>query len=209
VDAAVAILDEDGLDGLTMRAVADRLGSAAMSLYRHVESRDALLDLVVLRLTSEATGLLRTGDWRADLAALAHEMRAVLLRRPNLTVLLTSRAASPAAGLANLDHALGILRDAGLSPADAALANHALGNYVAGAALWEAVGLGGASGEERRQRAAAAALALAEVPPGTAPNVAWASGALFAGTLEDRFSFGLKLLLDGIAARVEASRPVS
>jgi AcrR family transcriptional regulator len=207
VDAAVAILDEDGLDGLTMRAVADRLGSGAMSLYRHVESREALLDLVVLRLTGDATSLVRTGDWRADLAALAQEMRAVLVRRPNLTVLLTSRAASPSAGLANLDVALGILRDAGLSPADAALANHALGNYVAGAALWQAVGLGGAGGEERRRRAAAAAAAIAAVPPELAPNVAWAADALFAGSLEDRFAFGLEVLLDGLAARIAGQQP--
>jgi AcrR family transcriptional regulator len=207
VDAAVAILDEDGLDGLTMRAVADRLGSGAMSLYRHVESREALLDLVVLRLTGEATSLVRTGDWRVDLAALAQEMRAVLVRRPNLTVLLTSRAASPSAGLANLDFVLGILRDAGLSPADAALANHALGNYVAGAALWQAVGLGGAGGEERRRRAAAAAAAIATVPPELAPNVAWAADTLFAGSLEDRFAFGLEVLLDGLAARIAGQQP--
>ena len=141
MDAAVAILDETGLDGLTMRAVADRLDAGAMSLYRHVASRDELLDLVVARLTAGVTHHVRTGDWRADLAALAHDTRAALMRRPNLTVLLTSRAASAGSGMVALDHALGILRDAGFPPRDAVLANHALGNYVAGAALWEAVGL--------------------------------------------------------------------
>ncbi len=55
MDAAVAILDETGLDGLTMRAVADRLDAGAMSLYRHVASRDELLDLVVARLTAGVT----------------------------------------------------------------------------------------------------------------------------------------------------------
>jgi hypothetical protein len=178
-----------------------------MSLYRHVASRDELLDLVVVRLTGEVATLARTGAWRADLEALAHEMRRILVRRPNLTVLLTSRAGSAGAGsLATLDHALGILRDAGFPPGEAALANHALGNYVAGAALWEAAGLGGATGEARRERAEEAGRALAALPQDVAPNVTWAAGALFAGTLDDRFAFGLEVLLDGLAARLPATR---
>jgi hypothetical protein len=128
-------------------------------------------------------------------------MRAVLLRRPNLTVLMTSRAGAAGGGLPTLDRALGILRAAGLPPADAAYANHALGNYVAGAALWEAVGLGGATGEARAQRARAAADAVAHVPADRYPGVAWAAGSLFAGTADDRFEFGLATLLDGIARR--------
>jgi AcrR family transcriptional regulator len=205
VDAAVAILDEAGLDGLTMRAVADRLGSGAMSLYRHVSGREELLDLVVARLTDRATSGTQTADWRLDLATLAHEMRAALLRRPNLTVLLTSRAASAGAGFGTLDHALGILREAGFRTSDAALANHALGNYVAGAALWEAVGLGGATGDERRARVAEAARVVAALSPDTAPNVRWASADLFAGTADDRFAYGLDVLLDGLATRLEAT----
>jgi hypothetical protein len=129
------------------------------------------------------------------------------MRRPNLTVLLTSRAASAGSGMAALDHALGILRDAGFPPRDAVLANHALGNYVAGAALWEAVGLAGASGEDRRRRADDAARALAALPPDAVPNVTWAAGDLFAGTLDDRFAFGLEVVLDGLETRLAAVAP--
>jgi TetR/AcrR family transcriptional regulator, tetracycline repressor protein len=205
VDAAVAVLDERGLSELTMRAVAARLDAGAMSLYRHVSGREELLDLVVARLTAEVPARPATGAWRADLAALARDVRAALLRRPNLTVLLTSRAGL-GGGLATLEHALGILRGAGFGPHDAALANHALGNYVAGAALWEAVGLEGATGEERRARAGAAADGLARLPAGAWPSVAWASQALFAGGADDRFEFGLAVLLDGLEARLAASR---
>ena len=73
---------------------------------------------------------------------------------------------------------------------------------MAGAALWEAAGLGGASGEDRRARADAAVRGLAELPADTWPNVAWASESLFAGTAEDRFAFGLEVLLDGLEARL-------
>jgi AcrR family transcriptional regulator len=197
VAAATDVLDEEGVEGLTMRSVARRLDAGAMSLYRHVGSRDELLDLVLARLLADLPEPRLSGDWRADLAALARHVRAVLLRRPNLTVLMTSRTGPGAGGLPALDRALGILRSGGFTAADAALANHALGNYVAGAALWEAVGLGGTTGEERARRARAAADAVAQVPADAFPNVAWAAGALFAGPADDRFEFGLRALLDG------------
>lgn len=201
IDAAAEILDEQGIDGLTMRAVAERLGAGAMSLYRHVEGREDLLDLVIARLTSELPDRPASGDWRADLAQLARDIRVALLRRPNLTVLMTSRAGAAGGGLPTLDRALGILRRSGMSPADAAFVNHALGNYVAGAALWEAVGLGGATGGARAQQAREAADAVARVPADRYPGVAWAAAVLFAGTADDRFEFGLAVLMDGIAAR--------
>jgi AcrR family transcriptional regulator len=198
VDAAVAILDEQGLDGLTMRAVAGRLGSAAMSLYRHVASRDELLDLVLERLVTEIPDTACTGDWREDVAALARDVRAALLRRPQLTVLLTSRTGLGSGGLQTLEKALAIFRSAGMSPRDAAFANHALGNYVAGAALWEAAGLAGATGEVRRARADAASSTMRSLSPEAFPATTWAAPDLFAGTADDRFEFGLAVLVDGL-----------
>jgi hypothetical protein len=89
----------------------------------------------------------------------------------------------------------------GFEPRDAAFANHALGNYVAGAALWEAVGLGGATGDRSRVQAEAAESALASLSPGAWPSIAWAGTSVFGGTAEDRFEFGLAVLLDGLATR--------
>lgn len=201
VTVAVELVEADGVDALTMRAVGDRLGAGAMSLYRHVSGREELLDLVLARLVADIPDTQPTGDWRTDATALARDVRTALLRRPQLTVLLTSRAGA-GGGLGTLERALEIFRAAGCSPRDAAMANHALGNYVAGAALWEAVGLAGTTGEERRARADAAARAMASLPPEDHPAIAWAAPALFAGTADDRFEFGLALLLDGLAARL-------
>ena len=207
VAAAVAIVDESGPDALTMRAVAQRLGAGAMSLYRHVSGRDELLDLVVDAMAAEVPSTPLTGDWAADLAAIARDVRAGLLRRPHLTVLLTSRSGRGGAELPMLDRTLGVLRAAGFSPSDAVLANHALGNYVAGAALWEAVGFAGATGEVRAARRRAAAEAVAQLPPDRLPNVAWVGPALVDGTIDERFEFGLALLLDGLRARLAEVRP--
>lgn len=208
VAAAVALVDEAGPDALTMRAVAQRLGAGAMSLYRHVAGREELLDLVAGSMAADMPAPELTGEWRTDLAAIARTVRAALVRRPQATVMITSRAGRSGAELAMQERVLGCLRAAGFGPLDATLANHALGNYVAGVALWEAVGLAGTTGEERAARRRAAGEAIAALPATEFPNVTWAGEALVAGSLDERFEFGLAVLLDGLEAR-RRSRPAS
>lgn len=206
VAAAVSLVDESGPDALTMRAVADRLGCGVMSLYRHVADRDELLDLVLEAMAGDVSLPHLEGDWRVDLSSIARAIRGQLLRRPHLTVLLTSRAGRGRAELPGLELTLGVLRSAGFTPGEAVLANHALGNYVAGAALWEAVGLAGATGEERSRRRAAALDAVARVPAQAFPNLHWVGGALVEGSLDERFEFGLARLLDGLEALLARDR---
>jgi AcrR family transcriptional regulator len=205
VAAGVELVDAAGPDALTMRAVAARLGSGVMSLYRHVADRETLLDLVLEAMAGEIPATPLTGDWRTDAAALARDVRSVLVRRPQLTVLLTSRMDRGLGGLAALDRGLSIFRSAGLSERDAVEVNHALGNLVAGAALWDAVGMGGMSGEERLARREASAAAVEALPVDAFPSVAWAGGALFSGSPDERFEAGLAMLLDGIERRAQAA----
>jgi AcrR family transcriptional regulator len=185
-----------------MRRVAERLDAGTMSLYRHVTGREELLDLVVAAMATEVPATPPTGDWRADLAAIARDVRTALLRRPHLTVLLTSRSGVGGAELPMLEHTLGVLRAGGFTPQDAVLVNHALGTYVAGAALWEAVGLAGSTGPERVARRQAVAQAMAQLPAARFPNLAWVGADIAAASADDRFEFGLAMLLDGFAARL-------
>lgn len=205
VAAAIAVLDADGLAGLTMRRVARELDAGAMSLYRHVAGREELLDLVLEELASSVPDLRITGDWRVDVANLGRGARKALLQRRDLTLLLTARLGQGPAALWSLERALGIFRGAGFPVADAVRANHALGYFVSGACTWESVGLGGASDPaERAARAADAAERLAGLPSEAFPHLAEAAGELFAGTADDRFEYGLAALLDGFAARLAA-----
>lgn len=205
VAAAIAVLDADGLAGLTMRRVARELDAGAMSLYRHVASREELLDLLVDELAAAVPVAPLSGSWREDVAATARAVRAALLRRRDLTLLLTARLGQGPAALPSLDRALGIFLRAGFPPRDAARANHALGAYVSGSCTWEAVGLAGAvDPAERAKRAASAAEGLAALPADAYPYVAATAGELFAGTADDRFEYGLTVLLDGFAARLAA-----
>jgi len=206
VAAAIAVLDAEGMAGLTMRRVARELDAGAMSLYRHVASREELLDLVLDELAAAVPVSTLTGAWREDVAALARDVRAALLRRRDLTLLLTARLGQGPAALPLLDRALGIFLRAGFPPRDAARSNHALGGYVSGSCTWEAAGLGGAVDPgERAERAAGAAAGLATMPAAAYPHVAATAGELFAGTAEDRFEYGLAVLLDGFGARLARS----
>ncbi|EID55882.1 TetR/AcrR family transcriptional regulator C-terminal domain-containing protein [Saccharomonospora xinjiangensis] len=81
-DAAIAIADNDGLDAVTMRRVATELGTGAMSLYRYVENKDALVELVADRMYARHEWPEPTGEWRQDLWAFAHAQRRALLAHP-------------------------------------------------------------------------------------------------------------------------------
>jgi len=143
-----------------------------------------------------------TGYWREDIAAIARAVRGALLRRRDLTLLLTARLGRGRAALPVLDRTIGVFLGAGFSARDAVHANHALGNYVSGAAMWEAVGLDGEVEPSRRAaRAAESAARLAELPAGTVPNLVAVAGELFAGSGDERFEYGLAVLIDGFAAR--------
>ncbi len=200
VEAAVAVVDEDGIDALTMRAVSRRLGAGTMSLYRHVADREELLDLVLEAMAGEMPASPLTGRWRDDLTTIARDIRAGLLKRPQLTVLLTSRAGRGGAELPLLDRTLGVLRSAGFGRRGAVRANHVLGNYVAGAALWESIGLAGTRGEDRAAQRQAVADMTAALPADVFPNLAWVGSRITADSVDDRFEFGLTSILDGFEA---------
>lgn len=206
VEAAVALVDEVGIDGLTMRAVSRRLGAGTMSLYRHVSGREELLDLVLDAMAGEIRVSPLTGRWRDDLATIARDMRAALLKRPQLTMLLTSRSGRGGAELPMLDRTLGVLRDAGFGRRGAVRANQALGNFVAGAALWEAVGLAGTRGADRAAERQAVADMAAALPADVFPNLAWVGAKISADSVDDRFEFGLTCLLDGFEAYLARRR---
>ncbi len=113
---AVAIADADGLDAVTIRAVAARIGASAMSLYSYVPDKQALVHDMVEHVSGEL-GLpaAPSGDWRADMHALARQQRDMTLRHPWLIAALSHRQPLGPATLAYLEFGLGALEPTGLS----------------------------------------------------------------------------------------------
>lgn len=80
--AALAVADEHGAPGCTMRAVADALGVTPMALYHHVDDKESLVALLVDRVIAERPLPASTGVWRDDLFAMAQWMRRITHAHP-------------------------------------------------------------------------------------------------------------------------------
>ncbi|SEL30658.1 TetR/AcrR family transcriptional regulator [Nonomuraea pusilla] len=136
VTAAVDVLDAEGLDALTMRRVGAQLGVAAMSLYRHVPNRDALLAAVVDHLFAEAVAEpLREDGWADALIRFAAAYRGTLLAHPHAVPLLATHPVDVETGTALLAGLLERFAASGIEPQDALLAVQSVGVYVLGHAL--------------------------------------------------------------------------
>ncbi|MBF9068338.1 TetR/AcrR family transcriptional regulator [Streptacidiphilus fuscans] len=111
---AVELADAEGLAAVSMRAVAQRLGTGPASLYRYVASRDDLLDLMADTVAGEIDlSVAPTGDWIEDLSGLAVQSKAAYLRHPWMLDLAAQRG--PVLGpraIDYLDHALAVLAPA-------------------------------------------------------------------------------------------------
>lgn len=118
VRAAVAIADSDGLDAVTFRAVAARLGTGVMSLYNYVPDKQVLVYDMVELVSGELSLPEPTGDWRADMHLVAGRQRDLAYRHPWLAEAVSHLQPIGPATLALLEFALGALEPAGLSVRD-------------------------------------------------------------------------------------------
>jgi AcrR family transcriptional regulator len=114
VDAAIRVADADGLPAVTMRRIAAEIGAGAMSLYTYVPDKDRLVDLMVDRVGGTRTAAVQTGDWRADLLALAGAQRSLMLAHPWLAAALPGRRLTGRNMLGYLEEGLAALAPTGL-----------------------------------------------------------------------------------------------
>jgi AcrR family transcriptional regulator len=129
VDTAADIADDRGLEAVSLRRVANRLGVTPMALYRYVESKEDLLDALAERLYGELDLPDGTGGWWDGLVGLAHSTRRLLLAHPWAAPLFARPLAGPNAH--GLDDALQHeLRRAGFTAAEARELHDQLSNIV-------------------------------------------------------------------------------
>ena len=114
VAAAIAYADAEGLESLTTRALARRLGVEAMALYYYFKSKDALLDAMTEWLEDQARPHELRGDWRFRLETIAAHQIAVALAHPRLALLMAARRGTTEAVFANNEDVLSCLMEAGL-----------------------------------------------------------------------------------------------
>lgn len=116
LDAALSIIDSEGLPAISMRRLGEALGVEAMSLYNHVPNKAAVLDGVFERILAELPPARKRSTWQASLRARALELARVLRAHPNALPLFATRPAVTPAAFEHLEWALSVLHEEGFSP---------------------------------------------------------------------------------------------
>jgi AcrR family transcriptional regulator len=203
VAAALAIVDTEGVDALSMRRLARAMNAAPMSLYRHVRDKDELLDLLVEALAQRLPTLSPTESWQHTILTAMRSVRRLLVDHPGLAGLLTSRLFLSPTVVQAIDTTLAALRRAGLTEEDAARTLPALWMLTFGATFSEQSMVGRAHGEGleafRRRFTEQARQAATDHPGLAAAAERWVQL-----SDEELFEQGMALMLAGIAARAAA-----
>ena len=195
-DAALALVDAEGLDALSMRRLAEQLGVGTMTLYGHFRNKDELLAAVVDRGFADFEDPGPGGPWRERLTRHAEASRATLLRHPALVQLRGRHTITRRQAFRVSEGAVAALLDAGFAPDEAAQAFRLVFNYVFASVLYTPRAPSAA--EARAARAA-----LLTLPPEEFPALTSTADAMV-GALggDDVFAYGLARILDGLEARL-------
>ncbi len=197
---ALSRLDDTGLDGLTMRVVADALGVRPAALYWHVKNKQDLLDVMAAAIFADAVACLeapRAGvGWEEWLADLARALRGAMLRHRDGARLFAGSNVSEPALFRATELALRTLQDAGFPVRTAARAVAVLTHYTVGFTVEEQAHLAVHDGRHPH------GLVDATRFPLTAE--AYVRDDLWDSDTDGCFEYGLELILTGMAA---TSRP--
>jgi len=200
VEAALRVLDAEGIEAVTMRRVAREVGVEAMSLYNHVRDKEDLLDAVVehVLLDFPTPDVDPSLDWSEYGRQVARGWRSVLIAHPHVLPLLAgsrSPVANPDAMLP-METALRALREAGLSDRDAVQAFHAIGGYIFGFVLMESGQVFGTPGG-----GGAPGAPMVDLPADQLPCVTACLPYLLDCNFDEQFEFGLDLMIEGLRAK--------
>jgi AcrR family transcriptional regulator len=206
VDAALAILRSDGLEAVTMRRIAAALDTGAASLYVYVPSREGLFQAMLDRVT--ATIELEAPDpsqWRAQLHSLLQRMHQALVTHPGIAALTLEDPPSTEVVLRLTENLLGILLAGGIDPQDAAWACDIFVSLVTAVASEDDVrrARGRSAEGDRREQVDEVYRTFLRLPPDRFPLLASHAAEMVAGHGDERFHFGIDLVIDGLVARSE------
>jgi AcrR family transcriptional regulator len=136
--AALELVDDGGIDSLTMRKLGQALGFEAMSLYNHVANKDDVIDGILDLVLAEGELPSPSGDWGGAVRASAISVHAALRRHPWASAVVMAPGRLRPARLRYMDSLLRRIREAGFSAETTYHAYHVLDGHIFGFSLWEA-----------------------------------------------------------------------
>jgi AcrR family transcriptional regulator len=203
VVAALGIARDEGLEALSIRRLADRLGVSRMALYRHISDKDDLLDLVADAIADRDLAVPEAGEgsWEERLRTLAHAMRSQLLAYKGLTDLIVTRGNRGPSVLKLTEAILSILDDAGFDAHWAARYYQSVIDVLVGRVHRELHSA--LTSPERAERMTAAAMAH---PPTAWPRLREIGPHLQTVTPEEIYETEIELLIGGLRSAPQRRR---
>ena len=204
IHTALRLVDEGGIESLSMRRLAQELGVKAMSLYNHVANKDDLLDGIVEMVVSEIEIPDLDINWKISMQRRATSAHEVLLRHPWATMLLVSRVNVGSAMLRYVDATLGCLYEAGFSLEMADHAWNAIDSHIYGFTLQEQN-----FPFKTTEYSEAAAAVLSLIPADKYPHLNQLTHYIIRGRYDGihDFEFSLELILDGLEKLRDVATP--
>jgi AcrR family transcriptional regulator len=205
VTAAIELLDAEGLEGLNMRALGQRLGSAATAVYWHVGNKANLITLAGDQMWHDEIALpdpAATG-WRPAVTRMATDLHAMFTRHPWVVQAFGSFVIFGPGKARQDDHALALFEAAGFTGARVGQAATAVFTFVLGNALGPAAGASitrKLSPEQIRDSMTKAQEIATQFPRLRAGLET--SAAEYAAAPDNTFEFGLHAILDGLEAQL-------
>ena len=207
-DAALRLIDAQGVDGLTVRALAHELGVGTMTLYWYVQNKEEVLDLVADRLFAGLSFPAADQDWRLSIREGVHAVRAALLRHAQAVPIMIGRGSFGPNGLRLIEESIAVFRRAGFGPSDAADAYFTVSNFVTGFCTFETSALSVRNQPDIDIKGYAQLIKqyIESLPAERYPNLQAAAPRIFGASLDERFSFGVDCLVAGLEARLAEGR---
>jgi AcrR family transcriptional regulator len=202
VAAAIEVLDEEGVAGFSMRRVAERLGTGPASLYAHVAGRDELLELVFDELVGQVPlPELDPARWREQLREMLRGLRDILASHRDAALAGIGHVPTSPQTLRGAEALVAVMRAGGLSDRVAALGFDQLILYVCACAFESGLyDHSGMSGEEISRYFEEVHAFYNALPPQRFPVLASLAPELSGPGREERFDFGIDVMIAGLEA---------
>lgn len=204
IDASFRVLDNYGMDGLSMRRVGEELGVGAASLYWHVHNKDELLQLLFERITEQVQLPEPDPDhWMEQAKDVARQIRAIMHSHRDVARISLGRIPSAPTIAEMAEWQFRLLKPVGLPDWVIALAGDLLSLYVGAYAFEESLGLASPTGEDLPPEQIVGMIReyLLALPRERFPHTLAAIDLLMGvGPPDARFEFGLDVLIRGLAS---------
>lgn len=199
LDTALQVVDKDGLEAVTIRRIAEEFNLTPMSLYRHIRTKEEILDgLGELAREILAAPVDRSLSWDDQLRRVFVHMHAALLEHPGIVQVLLTQPASSGPVYRTVEQLLASMCSAGFEPEDAMREIATLESYTLGFTVQQR------SHAELNPDAERAR--LAELSPAEFPHLANAAALLASWASEERFTDGLDRALDRVRRDLRLAR---